>query len=917
MKKLLLTLLFAFGIYAFANAQFVHPGLSHKISDLERMKYQVNAKLDPWYSTYQEMQSDSRSSYNYTVQGNTSITEYIFKNGAFDDDSRAAYYNALQWYFTGDSKHAEKSIEAMMAWTGLTKVEDRALHTSAIYIMLEAAELIKNTYPGWSTSDIDTFKAMLVYPGYSNTEVPASLSGENGTWYWRAYKFGTGGSAGNQEIAGIRACMALGIFLDNEIMYDRAFRYVSGLPHNPGPPTSTTVKDEWPYRVTYNRNFENVTNEDYHYDAALENYIWESGQCEESSRDQVHTFFGIGLLCATAEMAWNQGDDLWGHLNSRLLLGLEFTQRYNLSFRQSYPDQTTPWEPTAASGEFIQRISSSGLTKSIAINPYNDQNYDRLTRGEFLNEHMWELPIAHYVGRGFKNPDTDAKWIVRTRDYIIAETGGYESAPTGQAYLGFGGLSFRRPDGCFGDPISGYSGNLPTFAMNSLPMIIEAENFDYSPVSGEDRIYSDGTTGNSGGAYRTDENVDVEECTAGGYNIKDIESGEYLIYTVNVPSSGIYNIAINYSGINESGTLSVSFDGQDVTGAVSLPATGGEQSWTDLNIASEVSLTQGVQSMKISAGGSSNAFNLNAISIDLSEKLTQTLTFNPLPVSEVGDANLTLTATASSGLSVSFDSSDTSVASVVNGELQINGVGITTITATQDGNDLFNAVTVSQDFYVNTAGSGLIVQAEDFTSKSGLGTETTTDEGGGLNVGKTNVGDYLLYQVNVPTSGVYVVSYRVASRSDGGSLSLLVEDTEVDNLTFAATGGWQDWETVTSGTEINLTAGVNTMRLNIDAPGWNINWFKFSLKDNSLSLDDISDQSINITLYPNPVTDVLIISNGQNSNMEIFNILGKMVLKSNLKSSTESVDLSHLESGIYFVRLTQENTVLSKKLIKK
>ncbi|WP_165730793.1 carbohydrate-binding protein [Polaribacter sp. 20A6] len=919
MKKVLLSFV-AIGFCFFANAQFVHPGLSHKISDLERMKYQVAAKLDPWYSTYQEMAKNARASYNYKVQGDTSITKYEFKNSAFDNDSRAAYYNALQWYFTGDSRHAEKSIEAMMAWTGLTDVEDRALHTSAIYIMLEAAEIIKSTYSGWSTTDMDMFKAMLVYPGYSTTVAPSSGTS---TWYWSAYMFGTGGSAGNQEIAGIRAVMAMGIFLDNETMYNRALSYVTGaphnsndLPHNPGPPTTTTIDDQWEYRIKYNRNFDNVTDEDYHYDAYLGNYIWNTGQCEESSRDQVHTFFGIGLLCATAEMAWNQGDDVWGLLDSRLLLGLEYTQRYNLSYRQSYPDQTSPWEPEIGEGEFqfAQRISSSGLTKSLKINPNNDQNYDRLTRGEFLNEHMWELPIAHYVGRGLKDADTDAKWIVRTRDYIIEETGGFESAPNGQAYLGFGGLNFRRPDGCFGDPIVGFLNNgLPNYAMNVLPMTIEVENFDYSPIIGEGRIYSDLSSNNSESEYRIEDNVDIEACSTGGYNIKNMETGEYLTYTVNVPADGEYNIGVNYAGISGDGEISVLFGGVDKTGNVILPSTGGAQTWADLAIASSVALNKGVQSMKILVGGVSNSFNLNNISVTLAEKFDQTITFNPFPVGEIGGDNVPVVATASSGLSVSFSSSDINVASIVDGTLQINGVGTTTITATQEGNELYNAVIETQIFQVNSAGSALVVQAEDNTTNSGLKQYTG---GGDTYMGNTTTGNYLLYTVNVPTTGTYLVDYRIASNSEGGSLSLQVDGVKVDNLSFPLTGGWETWDIVSSATGIELKEGEQVMRLDIDAPGWNIDWFRLSPK-NTLSIGTNSQLGNNINLYPLPVSDVLHISNGEGLRMEIVNVLGELLLKKEVLNNYESININKLKAGLYLIRFTNNNIFITKKIIKK
>lgn len=84
-------------------------------------------------------------------------------------------------------------------------------------------------------------------------------------------------------------------------------------------------------------------------------------------------------------------------------------------------------------------------------------------------------------------------------------------------------------------------------------------------------------------------------------------------------------------------------------------------------------------------------------------KLDQTITFDPIePVSE-GDAPFLLTATASSGLAVSYQSSDLSVASVNGNEVTIVSAGSTVITATQAGNDDFNAAPpVSRQLIVNS-----------------------------------------------------------------------------------------------------------------------------------------------------------------------------------------------------------------------
>ena len=65
---------------------------------------------------------------------------------------------------------------------------------------------------------------------------------------------------------------------------------------------------------------------------SLPRYISPTGQCQETGRDQAHAQLGLGALVETCQMAWAQGDDLWGALDNRLMRGLEYTARYNLGY---------------------------------------------------------------------------------------------------------------------------------------------------------------------------------------------------------------------------------------------------------------------------------------------------------------------------------------------------------------------------------------------------------------------------------------------------------------------------------------------------------------------------------------------------------------------------------------------------------
>lgn len=77
----------------------------------------------------------------------------------------------------------------------------------------------------------------------------------------------------------------------------------------------------------------------------------------------------------------------------------------------------------------------------------------------------------------------------------------------------------------------------------------------------------------------------------------------------------------------------------------------------------------------------------------LGVKQDQTITFNALSIKKYGDAGFDLNATASSGLAVSYTSSNPSVATVSGNKVTIVGVGTTNITASQGGNNNYNTAT--------------------------------------------------------------------------------------------------------------------------------------------------------------------------------------------------------------------------------
>ncbi|WPJ97270.1 carbohydrate-binding protein [Coraliomargarita algicola] len=118
----------------------------------------------------------------------------------------------------------------------------------------------------------------------------------------------------------------------------------------------------------------------------------------------------------------------------------------------------------------------------------------------------------------------------------------------------------------------------------------------------------------------------------------------------------------------------------------------------------------------------------------------------------------------------------------------------------------------------------LFVEAEDYTGMSGIATQPTTDADGGLNVGWIRTGDWMDYEVSIPSSGTYTVNYRVASLNGGSSVQFQVDGSAQATTSIASTGGWQEWTTLS--TSVSLLSGPQTIRLYSTSGGWNINWFE-------------------------------------------------------------------------------------------
>ncbi|MCM2374045.1 alginate lyase family protein [Aporhodopirellula aestuarii] len=340
---------------------FIHPGILHNRTELAFIRQKIDVNEEPWASAWKQLQtpapprsrsrsrsrpsSNSRrrssqtinvSSLDYTPSPRAEVVRGASNNpnigsSDFSNDSIAAYSHALQWCLTGKKEHAAKSIEILNAWsetlTAISGHDAKLLIGMAGMGYCNAAELLRHTDAGWKTEDQAKFEQMLREIFYPTIEdfYPSA----NGNW----------------DASMIQTMMAMGVFLDDRNMFDRAAEYFL---HGEG-------------------------------NGAIENYFNEFGECQESGRDQAHTQMGLGFLACACEIAWKQGVDLYGASKNRLALGYEYTAKYNLG-------EEVPYEPYES---FQGR--------------YHYRNISSNSRGRFAP--IYERVVNHYQNRiGFPMP---------------------------------------------------------------------------------------------------------------------------------------------------------------------------------------------------------------------------------------------------------------------------------------------------------------------------------------------------------------------------------------------------------------------------------------------------------------------------------------------------------------------------------
>ncbi|HEX8327886.1 MAG TPA: beta-1,3-glucanase family protein [Hymenobacter sp.] len=213
---------------------------------------------------------------------------------------------------------------------------------------------------------------------------------------------------------------------------------------------------------------------------------------------------------------------------------------------------------------------------------------------------------------------------------------------------------------------------------------------------------------------------------------------------------------------------------------------------------------------------------------------------------------------------------------------------------------------------VRTASSAAFsrqLEAEAANVNNGMVVENCSE--GGQNMGFIDGGDYLVWNgINFPTSGTYLIEYRVASGAGGGTISadLNAGATQLGSTTIPGTGGWQNWTTVSRTVTIN--AGTYNFGIYAQTGGYNLNWVRITKQGTARLASTATATAMPgsekvLELYPNPTTERLNLAlpaKYAGEQMQILSVEGRVVWRGTYTG--EAVDVSSLKAGLYTLVLS-------------
>ncbi|OFX90007.1 MAG: hypothetical protein A2W99_08380 [Bacteroidetes bacterium GWF2_33_16] len=185
---------------------------------------------------------------------------------------------------------------------------------------------------------------------------------------------------------------------------------------------------------------------------------------------------------------------------------------------------------------------------------------------------------------------------------------------------------------------------------------------------------------------------------------------------------------------------------------------------------------------------------------------------------------------------------------------------------------------------------------------------------GGSSIGWIEPGEWVEYNVNVESTGLYDIELRFASLNGGGQMEIHFSDEDRTGvIPVQATGSWTSFYSAFLR-NISLYDTDTLMRLRFNIGKFNISRLKFT--KNVTSIPEISNEISDLEIYPNPANDFLQIKNIKETyNYTIINIMGEISQKGLLLPET-TISINTLHKGTYILNLYNNYNTYTFRFIK-
>lgn len=302
-----------------------HPAGWHTSADVARVRSLIASGREPWQAAYRMLMNDTSLSKSYTPTPIPLVCRTCCgvsccapgtscpgaSSAGLEKDAMASYYLMMRWVATNDTEWATAAERIIDAWSenlvGFSG-HDQML-AAGLYggHMAQAAELLAFAKPGWPAKE----RAQHMFLEVVHPVCSLFCGRTNDGWPQPPPQTCEHCANGNWDAVCMSGIASWAVFLNNSTMLDTVAEYFKNGQGN----------------------------------GRLTNYIIdESGECQESGRDQGHTQLGLFNLVEAAFTIYHAtgSTDMFIMENARLLAGLEYTAKFNLNYSVPYVSNCGP-----------------------------------------------------------------------------------------------------------------------------------------------------------------------------------------------------------------------------------------------------------------------------------------------------------------------------------------------------------------------------------------------------------------------------------------------------------------------------------------------------------------------------------------------------------------------------------------------